>query len=374
MICLSKQYCLLLMVSLFFFQSESFAQESKIKQIKGKIKQEQRKLAEVKTRESSILKQLKRFDLRLEELQTEVKQEKSKLRKINQKINHISNDIVKTEQKKAALDQEISKQLKNTYKYGKPQEALDVFNFDEVQWARRNERVYKLWYKHNYDVLLQSEALLAQLQSQQNKLQLEKDKQQASIRELAATEKKLKQQRSEKDALLKRVLGQKEFYEKNIAELKIAEKKMNRLMRSLQSKNTADSQFAKLKGDLPWPTDGKVFEKYGAYFDQKLKVKLYRKGIRIRAKKDAEVTAIHDGRVVYAGWFDGYGRVVILDHGDGYFSLYAHLGKVFKDKNQMTIVGDVIGYVGDTGTVYGDHLYFELRQKGLTIDPLDWLE
>ncbi|MCI5071484.1 peptidoglycan DD-metalloendopeptidase family protein [bacterium] len=371
---INKLQSLLLLGCIFFFQHQLFAQENKIKQIKGKIKQEQRKLAEVKSRENSILKQLKRFDLRLEELQEELRQGKKKLKSINQKIAHIKSDIVKTEQKKKALDQQVSQQLKDTYKYGKPQEVLDVFNFEEVQWARRNERVYQLWFKHQYAILLQSEKLLAQLEQQQNKLQLAKVKQDKNLKELAANEKKLKQQRMEKDTLLKRVLSQKEFYEKNIAELKVAEKKMNRLMQSLRSKKIPDSQFAKLKGDLPWPTSGKVFQKYGAHYDQTLKVKLYRKGIRIRAKKDAEVRAIHDGRVVYAGWFDGYGRVVILDHGSGYFSLYAHLGKVFKDKNQTVIVGDIIGYVGDTGTVYGNHLYFELRQKGLTIDPLSWLE
>jgi septal ring factor EnvC (AmiA/AmiB activator) len=83
---------------------------------------------------------------------------------------------------------------------------------------------------------------------------------------------------------------------------------------------------------------------------------------------------VFDGKVVYADWFAGYGKVVILDHDAGYFTLYAHLSEIMVSINQDVTVGDDIGKVGETESLKGPYLYLELREKGVTVNPLPWFD
>ena len=84
--------------------------------------------------------------------------------------------------------------------------------------------------------------------------------------------------------------------------------------------------------------------------------------------------AVADGAVIYADWFKGYGRLIILDHGGGYFTLYAHAAEIWARSGDSVSRGQVIGKVGDTGSLEGPQLYFELRHKGKPQDPLAWLQ
>jgi len=97
------------------------------------------------------------------------------------------------------------------------------------------------------------------------------------------------------------------------------------------------------------------------------------RGLDIRAADGTEVRAVYAGTVVHAGWFSGYGNLVILDHGDGLFSLFAHLGTLAHAVGDGVAKGDVLGTVGDTGSLKGAYLYFELRDGQKPLDPERWL-
>jgi septal ring factor EnvC (AmiA/AmiB activator) len=97
------------------------------------------------------------------------------------------------------------------------------------------------------------------------------------------------------------------------------------------------------------------------------------KGLDFRAPEGADVRSIHQGRIVHAGWFQGYGNLVIVDHGDGYFSLFAHLASLKHEVNDLVEAGEVLGTVGATGSLKGPYLYFEIRHHGEPLDPAPWL-
>jgi septal ring factor EnvC (AmiA/AmiB activator) len=177
------------------------------------------------------------------------------------------------------------------------------------------------------------------------------------------------------------VKNQKDYYKRSIEELEQASKNLETLIKQFKSKpasknapSTGSSQFSLMKGRLLLPVRGTLEKKYGPYVDQKLNVSLYHKGIDIRAPEGAAVSSVFDGKVVYADWFSGYGKVVILDHDGGYFTLYAHLREATVSINQEVTIGDEIGTVGDTESLKGDYLYFELREKGVTVNPLPWFD
>jgi septal ring factor EnvC (AmiA/AmiB activator) len=98
------------------------------------------------------------------------------------------------------------------------------------------------------------------------------------------------------------------------------------------------------------------------------------KGIDIRASLGTEIVSVAPGTVVFAGWLKGYGNLVIVDHGDAYHSLYAHLDRLDVEVGMVVEQEEAIGLVGDTGSLKGAYLYFEIRKGGQAIDPLPWLE
>ena len=100
----------------------------------------------------------------------------------------------------------------------------------------------------------------------------------------------------------------------------------------------------------------------------------FRKGIEFGARAGDPVRGVADGIVRYAGWFRGYGKIVIVDHGESYFSVSGHLSDVAVSVGEAIHRGDRLGAAGDTGSLAGARLYFEIRQGGKALDPAEWLQ
>ncbi|WP_417567637.1 murein hydrolase activator EnvC family protein [Marinobacter sp.] len=128
--------------------------------------------------------------------------------------------------------------------------------------------------------------------------------------------------------------------------------------------------FASLRDKLPWPAQGKVLSGYGdSYADGKLR----RNGLLIRTGEEAEIRAIHYGRVVFANWLRGFGLITIIDHGDGYMTLYGHSSSLFTSPGDWVAAGEPIALAGRTGGTDSPALYFEVRHNGKPDNPGRWL-
>jgi septal ring factor EnvC (AmiA/AmiB activator) len=131
----------------------------------------------------------------------------------------------------------------------------------------------------------------------------------------------------------------------------------------------------KLRGKLLYPVEkGAVEVRFGRSVDPRFGTVTLQRGIDIRCPEGTPVRAVAPGKVVHAGWFRGYGNLVILDHGGGYFSLMAHLATLARAKDDVVRAGDLVGTVGDTGSLKGPYLYFELRDEQKPLDPGRWLQ
>lgn len=157
-----------------------------------------------------------------------------------------------------------------------------------------------------------------------------------------------------------------------IGELQEAEKKLARLLERLSGPG-GPSGFEAMKGRLPYPTDGIIEVRFGRVVNPRFNTVTVQKGVDIRAARGAAVRAIAGGRVVYASWLRGYGNLVIVDHGHRYHSLMAHLDSFTRAVGDVVQVGEELGRVGDTGSVKGPYLYFEIRRSGEAMDPAAWL-
>ena len=168
------------------------------------------------------------------------------------------------------------------------------------------------------------------------------------------------------------------MHEQAVRELEQAAGALTGELRALQQQPAAvgpiDEPIAKFRGKLPFPLEtGRIEAHFGRSVDDRFGTVTMRRGIDVRSPEGAPVRAIHAGRVAHSGWFHGYGNLLIIDHGDGYFSLMAHLGTLARAKGDEVHRGDVIGTVGDSGSLKGAYLYFELRQGQTPLDPELWL-
>jgi septal ring factor EnvC (AmiA/AmiB activator) len=190
----------------------------------------------------------------------------------------------------------------------------------------------------------------------------------------------IKTVKKEKKLYLAKLTQEKESYERALQELERSAARIDSLLRELEQRRRAaaakppsGSLPKGVKGGLPWPAEGSVLTHFGRQKHPTFNTYVQRKGIEIRTTEGSAIHAVMAGTVVYADWLKGYGLVIILDHANGFFSLYAHASKILTSVGAVVASGQAIGETGDTGMTGENTLYFELREGTEPVDPLQWL-
>lgn len=219
------------------------------------------------------------------------------------------------------------------------------------------------------------QTLLEELNTQKKKkLSLESD-----YKEQIRVMSRKKARRSE---LLASIRSKKSLTLASVNALKKASKALDKKIHELilESRKTEkpgkplSGKFPKLKGLLKMPVKGKVISRFGKYKNTEFNVMNFRSGIGIKAGKGDSIRAVYSGKVIFSSWFNGYGNMIIIDHGNHYCTLYAHAEEVFKKEGDRVEAGEVIATVGDTGSMTGPGLHFEVRHNGKSVDPMKWLK
>ena len=138
-------------------------------------------------------------------------------------------------------------------------------------------------------------------------------------------------------------------------------------------KNISLKSFSTLKGLLNMPVKGKIVSFFGPHRNTKFNVINFQSGIEIKADRGEPIRAVYDGRILYARWFKGYGNMIIIDHGNNYYTIYAHAQEIFASQGDTVEMGEVVATVGDSGSMIGPSLHFEVRHHGKPVDPLKWI-
>jgi len=141
-----------------------------------------------------------------------------------------------------------------------------------------------------------------------------------------------------------------------------------------QKKIIPPKSFSLLKGLLNMPVKGKILIHFGPHKNTKLNVVNFESGIEIKADRGEPIRAVFDGQILYADWFKGYGNMIIIDHGENYYTVYAHAEELFASKGDNIDMGDVVATVGDSGSMIGPSLHFEVRHHGKPMDPVKWIK
>ncbi len=134
-----------------------------------------------------------------------------------------------------------------------------------------------------------------------------------------------------------------------------------------------DKPFDAYKGLLSWPVKGKILSFFGPHRNKKYAVTNFQSGVNIQAERGEPIRCVADGYTIFSSWFKGFGNMMIIDHGNHYYTVYAHLEEVFKVKGDRVEKNEVIATVGDSGSMMGPALHFEVRHHGKPIDPMQWI-
>jgi len=230
------------------------------------------------------------------------------------------------------------------------------------------------------------------------KVDLERDAAKKSrIKEGIAVKKlEIEQEKSKKAAYLVKVRQDRSSFEKSLKELQANAARLQTMMerlealsrRKLSSRHekpgsrlkplaelppVPDRGFGSQKGRMSLPVRGEIVETYGKHKHPDFNSYTFSKGLSISAGAGSDIKAIYDGSVIFSDYFKGYGNMIIIDHGGGYFSLYAHAARILKKVGAEVGRNETVATVGDTDSSRGPMLYFEIRHQGKPVDPAGWV-
>ena len=305
---------------------------------------------------------LQSTEARIKSLNEDISRQKSELREVNEKLKLQREQL--GSQIRAAYAVGSQEQIKMLLNQQQPAEMGRVMVYFDYLNRARQEQISL--FIENIEQKQRIEASLNEALSDQEKSLAKRKKQKRS----------LDTQRNKRSQLLARLDRQINNQEKNLSELEVSRGRIENLLMSLGElladipQAPSDSRpFKQQKGKLPWPAKGPFLARFGQSRNQG---GLKWNGVLIGAEYGSPVRAISRGRVAFADWLQGFGFITIIDHGDGYMSLYGHNESLFKQPGDWVNAGDVIATTGDSGGQPLPGVYFEIRSRGKPVNPRKW--
>ncbi|PYM80999.1 MAG: hypothetical protein DME13_21380 [Candidatus Rokuibacteriota bacterium] len=326
------------------------AEQKRLQQTEKQLREEKQKAAEARARETSVLAELEVIEQRLSDKQREVVRLDTRIKRAAGDVKSLRGEIQQLETQRSGQQAALGRRLRAMYKVHVQGGALPMLLSGEDPATRA-----------------------------------------AAVRHL--TDAQREQSEVDRDAAKRRILlakvrDERAYHERMVGELTEAARRLEAFIRDLQAKQRRVAKipppkpgtetlpavgFGTLRGRLPWPTEGRVVSAFGAQVHPRFGTRTFRNGVDIEAGEGRDVAAVFAGHVVYTGWFKGYGNLIILDHDNEYYTLYAHVADIVVKEGDDVRQGQRIGTVGDTGSLEGPRLYFEVRYQGKPQNPEQWL-
>jgi septal ring factor EnvC (AmiA/AmiB activator) len=364
-------------------------ERKKLEQTQKQLREQREKAAEARRRETSLLAELEEIDRRLADKQRDIARLDAKIRRGQVDIEGLGGEIRKLETSRGSQQEALARRLRTLYKIQNQGGALPLLltGDDSVTRAAVIRQLAS--------VTAVDARLISDYRQTTDRLADRRGKEELRRRELAALRAEGEREQTEVDreaakrrGLLARVRDERAYHERMIGELTEASRRLEAFIKELQAKQRRIAKavppprapgetpvigFGELRGRLPWPTAGRILTAFGAQINPRFGTKTFRNGVDIEAAGGTEVASVYAGHVVYTGWFKGYGNLIILDHGHEYYTLYAHVAEILVKEGDDVRQSQRIGTVGDTGSLAGPRLYFEVRYQGKPQDPEQWL-
>ena len=353
-----------------------------LEKLKREIEENKRRSGEAQRKEASVLQSIEEVDHQLKRRREEVARVTTKLKQKDHELDATSSALFRLRNRIEERQDSIRSRLRVMYKEGPAGDMKLLLESRDSQDLLTRYAMLRWIARREYHMLEGYRADLNQMESTNAKIRQVRGELLSYKQETAEKLAEVRDERTKKDRLLTRVRSEKVLYEKVAGELEKSAQRLETLLREFEAKRksvgalrpgSTGEGLGKLKGRLGWPSEGEVVSLFGRQKHPKFETYVQRKGIEIRAVEGSVIRSVFEGVVAFADWMRGYGLLAIVDHGEGYFTLYAHASKLLVNVGDAVRSNQPIGEIGDTGLTGQSTLYFELRQKGEALDPLAWL-
>jgi murein hydrolase activator len=356
--------------------------EKDLEGIKKKIAREKQGISQARKQEGSLLQSLKKIE-------SELGRKTGELKEANSKLKSIAAELQEKEAKAAAIESSVQKRRQlfreravALYRWHRSGSPFMIFSGDVplgVYLQRKRYLETTLFYDRDLVTQLSEEA---QVQEQlRDELAQKKAELDGQRKKLAGARESIRREGDKKKALLASVRQEKDTRTRALKELEQAALRLQRMIDELSRRAVTKPPamppgigLGALYGKLDWPVKGELLSGFGRTRHREYAAEVFRNGIDIRVSIGQDIKAVEKGTVAFADRFAGYGKMIIVDHGERYFTVYAHLSEILKKNGDSVRRGETLGLAGDSDSLAGAKLYFELRKDGRSVDPLPWFK
>jgi murein hydrolase activator len=345
--------------------------DQRLKQVRDRKESLARELARLRSQERSLLGDVERLEIEVRLRGEELRETQITLQKTQAQMDDTLKQVNKLEAGLAESRPQLAAHARALYKLGELSYLRLLLSVDRPADLFRGYRFVTALARRDNARIERFRSDLAALRAERDTLEKKTQESLVLRSELETARRNLDADRKRKTELLTSLVEKKELHAAYVQELTDAEARLGEMLDGFALGEVAVPLGA-FRGALPWPATGKIKVAFGKRRDPKFDTYTRENGVEIDAPADATVAAVHEGTVVFADRFRGYGLMVVLDHGAKHHSLYAHLGEIRVEVGQKLAEGDTVGTVGSSG-IDGTGLYFEMRFQGRPEDPQEWL-
>ncbi|HTK32813.1 MAG TPA: peptidoglycan DD-metalloendopeptidase family protein [Candidatus Saccharimonadaceae bacterium] len=366
------------------------AKRRELDEINRQAREKREAARALKGQETQALTQLRRTESELTSTRRRLRALDQRRRNLDQQLEITRVDLERNSQSLGQQRSRLARRLRNLYKFGAAR---------ELEFLLSTSSFGQLLARWDFLVMVaeQDRMLLEDIELRKTQVETAEQRLETNLTDIRKNATKTSREndrlatlRQTRQSSVKTIQSQRESYEAAAAQLERDAKALANLLAALDRKRRDEANkaraegrtpqpytgdFARGRGALDWPVRGAVIGHFGPETHPKWGTTTLNNGIDIQAPLGAAVHAVARGRVDYTSDdYAGYGQIVIVNHGDGYYTLYAHLSDILVSTNQEVVPGQVIGKVGDTGSLKGVELHFEVRKGGSALNPEDWLQ
>ena len=371
------------------FERELKAQNSAIQSLKDEIETTKKRINSENKKEKSSVRKVSNLSEEISLLQKLVKELVKEEKLLMADISRMERKINESENNLEELRKLYAKRLAMMYKKGQISNLERVLSSTSWRQAIYRSKYLKIISKIDRETHDTIRSLLIEVGKQKlalesalrkkrylkrerektlSQVRSKKKKEQRELTRIRKSQKELKNYLSEKQVGMNQLEVIIKKIREDIARLE-REERIRKQQMALSSK-----EFPKLKGQISWPAEGRVAAKFGRQWNPKLKTTTENPGIDIKGKPGSEIRSVLGGVVTTITFIRGYGTTIIIDHGSGFYTVYSHVTNVETNVDSQVNSGDVIAYMGDSGSIDGSQLHFEIWGEGKKLNPENWLK
>lgn len=356
--------------------SESPTQE--YQRVQKKILINKTKLNEAIEKEKSAVKDL-----------SNVKQELNKINKsidsLQAQMNSLKQDIYNSRTKLSSISATLSEQknqlkkkIQILQKFSAPaSRSIILLSTEDFYRMQRVNKYLSIVVESEFNQITNYAKTFSSLKNREKAVKNTLSLQNNEFQRLKKEEKNFIKLKQEQESILIASKQEQSLYQKQLNELVETSKKLMDIINAGENNNKSKQYlgkgFSKSRGHLIWPVSGEIAIPYGSQEDNRFKSPIFRNGVFIKSEGEEDIRAIYNGKVVFADQFRGLGNVIIINHGEGYHTVYANLNKILINNGDIVKEKDIIGKAGVPEPINGPGIYFEIRFKGKPINPTRWL-